>query len=66
MVFAILSTLGFGLFGLAVFLYYQRIGQFEDAEETKYQIFHEDEDLTMHNLDKPPQRSSESSSAGQD
>ena len=44
MVFAILSTLGLGLAGLAVFLYYQRQGQFDDAEEAKYQIFREDKE----------------------
>ena len=44
MVFAILSTLGLGLAGLAVFLYYQKMGQFEDAEEAKYQMFHEDKE----------------------
>lgn len=44
MVFAILSTLGLGMVGLAVFLYYQRQGQFDDVEDVKYQMFREDKE----------------------
>lgn len=44
MVFAILSTLGLGLAGLAVFLFYQRKGQFDDVEDVKYQMFREDKE----------------------
>lgn len=32
-----------GLAGLLVYLYYFRQGQFEDQEDVKYQLFHEEE-----------------------
>lgn len=38
----LLSSLVLGVAGLLVYLYYLRKGQFDDSEEVKYQIFHED------------------------
>ena len=37
-------TLLAGVVGLMVFLHFLRKGQFEDMEETKYQLFREDND----------------------
>jgi nitrogen fixation-related uncharacterized protein len=36
-------TMGAGLAGIAFLLYYMRRGQFEDLEESKYQMFRDDE-----------------------
>ena len=40
----VLFSLATGLIALAVFLFQLKKGQFDDMEETKYQIFHEDDD----------------------
>lgn len=39
----IISSLALGFAGLIVYIYYLKKGQFEDQEEVKYQIFHEDD-----------------------
>lgn len=38
------GTLVASLLSLVVYIYYLKNGQFEDEEETKYQLFHEDEE----------------------
>jgi len=40
----ILLTLASGLSAFFVFLLFLRQGQFEDCEEVKYQLFHEEEE----------------------
>lgn len=39
----ILITLLAGFAGLALYLYFWKQGQFEDSEEAKYQLFHQDD-----------------------
>lgn len=39
----IISSLSLGFAGLIVYIYYLKKGQFDDQEEVKYQIFHEDD-----------------------
>jgi cbb3-type cytochrome oxidase maturation protein len=39
----IISSLALGFAGLFVYIYYLKKGQFEDQEEVKYQIFHDEE-----------------------
>ena len=43
MLWSIAFTLAMGLSAFLVYLYYLRKGQFENLEEVKYQIFHEEE-----------------------
>ena len=43
MLAVLLLTLAFGMSGFLVFLYFWKKGQFEDVEETKYQMFQEEE-----------------------
>ena len=39
-----LGTFFSGIIGLIIFLYYLNKGQFSDMEDTKFQMFHEDEE----------------------
>jgi cbb3-type cytochrome oxidase maturation protein len=39
----VVSSLALGFAGLIVYIYYFKKGQFEDEEEVKYQIFHEED-----------------------
>lgn len=41
----VVSSLVLGFAGLAVYIYYLKKGQFEDQEDVKYQIFHDEENL---------------------
>ena len=43
MIAYIVSSLAMGLAGLAIYYYYMRKGQFDDAEDVKYQIFRDEE-----------------------
>jgi cbb3-type cytochrome oxidase maturation protein len=43
MLWLIVSSIAFGLSGMLVYVYYMRKGQFDDAEDVKYQMFREDE-----------------------
>jgi cbb3-type cytochrome oxidase maturation protein len=38
-----------GLAGVIIYIYFLRDGQFEDDEEVKYQLFHEEEDENNRN-----------------
>lgn len=42
MIWIFLSSLLAALAGLFVYIYFLKKGQFEDAEEIKYQLFHEE------------------------
>lgn len=44
MLLDLVITLAAGLSGLLVFFYFWRRGQFEDNEDVKYQMFHDDEE----------------------
>lgn len=39
----VISSLALGFAGLTIYVYYLKKGQFEDQEEVKYQIFHDEE-----------------------
>lgn len=43
MIWYIASSIALGLAGLIVYIYYLRKGQFDDAEEVKYQLFRDEE-----------------------
>lgn len=43
MFFCFLSSIVFGAIGIAIYAYYLRKGQFDDAEDVKYQMFRDDE-----------------------
>ena len=43
MYWCLLSSLALGLAGVFVYIYYLRKGQFDDAEDVKYQMFHDDD-----------------------
>lgn len=43
MLWYVVSSVAMGLAGLAVYFYYFRQGQFEDHEDVKYQLFHDEE-----------------------
>jgi cbb3-type cytochrome oxidase maturation protein len=43
MFWALIASLFFSLGALIIFIYYLRSGQFEDAEDVKYQMFRDDE-----------------------
>lgn len=38
------TTILASLVGLGFFIYYMKKGQFDESEEVKYQLFHDDED----------------------
>ncbi len=44
MIVFLFSTLLVALAALLAYLYFFKNGQFEDMEDVKYQLFHEDED----------------------
>lgn len=44
MAWYLITTLTMAIASLAVYLYFQRRGQFEDGEEVKYQLFFEEEE----------------------
>lgn len=44
MIVFLFSTLLVALAGLLAYLYFLKNGQFEDMEDVKYQVFHEEED----------------------
>lgn len=41
------SSIALGLAGLLLYIYYARKGQFEDLEDTKYQMFRDDDDAKI-------------------
>ena len=43
MIEQIMSSIALGLAGLLLYVYYARKGQFEDLEDTKYQLFRDDD-----------------------
>lgn len=43
MIVYISISIAMGLAAIATYVYFLRAGQFEDSEEVKYQLFHEDE-----------------------
>lgn len=43
MFWLIVSSIVFGALGVVLLLFYIKRGQFEENEDVKYQIFHEDE-----------------------
>jgi len=43
MIFYVFSSLALGLAGLLIYIYYSRSGQFDDLEDTKYEMFREEE-----------------------
>ncbi|MGK5594553.1 MAG: cbb3-type cytochrome oxidase assembly protein CcoS [Parachlamydiaceae bacterium] len=45
------SSIAMGLASLIIYFYYMRKGQFEDAEDVKYQIFREKE-YQMNDMEK--------------
>ena len=38
-------TLTSSLAGISVFIYYLRLGQFDNCEEVKYQVFHDGDEV---------------------
>lgn len=44
MLWLIISSLAFGLAGMLVFIYYFYKGQFEEMEDTKYQMFRNEDE----------------------
>jgi hypothetical protein len=44
MLWLIISSVAFALTGMLVFIYYFCKGQFEDMEDTKYQMFRSEEE----------------------
>lgn len=44
MLWTIVSSVAFGLAGLAIYIYYFQKGQFEDSEDVKYQLFRNEEE----------------------
>lgn len=43
MIGLIASSLGFGLGFLCIYIFYLKKGQFDEGEDVKYQIFHDEE-----------------------
>lgn len=43
MIWYLASSLALGLAGVAIYIYYLRKGQFDDPEDVKYQLFHDEE-----------------------
>lgn len=43
MIVYVFSSVALGLAGLLIYIYYARNGQFDDLEDTKYQMFREEE-----------------------
>lgn len=43
MIWYIASSIALGLAGLIVYIYFLRKGQFDDAEDVKYQLFRDEE-----------------------
>lgn len=44
MLWTIISSITFGLAGLAIYIYYFQKGQFDDPEDVKYQLFRDEEE----------------------
>lgn len=44
MLWYIATSLAFALAGLLIYFYYHQQGQFEDSEDVKYQLFHEEQE----------------------
>jgi len=44
MIIYIAISITMGLGGIATYIYFLRQGQFDDAEDVKYQLFREDEE----------------------
>lgn len=43
MIIYLFSSVALGLAGLLIYIYYARNGQFDDLEDTKYQMFRDEE-----------------------
>lgn len=44
MILSIIGTLTMALAAILIYMYYLRSGQFDDPEDVKYQVFHDDEE----------------------